>query len=68
MCLDATWLKLVYAQFAGEEPNVTVPGIAYMLQGSSDASNTDPMATEPVIHIPAPDLAVYDALRTGAAA
>ena len=33
--------------FAGEEPNTTVPGIAYMLQGSTDASNTDPFATEP---------------------
>jgi hypothetical protein len=27
-----------------------------------------PILTVPVIHIPAPDLAVYDALRTGAAA
>jgi hypothetical protein len=47
MCLDATWLAWLYAMFTGEEPNVTVPGIAYMLQGSSDASNTDPFATEP---------------------
>ena len=36
-----------YAFFAGEEPNVTVVGLAYMLQGGSDPSNTDPAATEP---------------------
>jgi hypothetical protein len=46
-CYDATWLEWLYAFFAGEEPKVTVPGIAYMLQGGSDASNTDPFATEP---------------------
>jgi hypothetical protein len=46
-CYDATWLEWLYAFVAGEEPKVTVPGIAYMLQGSSDASNTDPFATEP---------------------
>ena len=32
---------------AGEEPNTQVVGLAYMLQGGSDASNTDPFATEP---------------------
>jgi hypothetical protein len=46
-CLDQTWLDWLYAYFAGEEPNVTVPGLAYMLQGGSDPSNTDPLATEP---------------------
>ena len=46
-CNDQTWLDWTYAFFAGEEPNVTVPGLAYMLQGGSDASNTDPFATEP---------------------
>lgn len=46
-CLDQTWMDWTYAFLAGEEPNVTVPGIAYMLQGGSDASNTDPFATEP---------------------
>lgn len=47
MCLDENWLKLIYAQFAGEDPNLTAPGIGYMLRGGADASNTDPMATEP---------------------
>ena len=46
-CLDQTWLDWLYAFFAGEEPNVTVAGLAYMLQGGSDPSNTDPLATEP---------------------
>ena len=46
-CYDATWLEWTYAFVAGEEPKVTVPGFAYMLQGGSDASNTDPLATEP---------------------
>lgn len=47
MCADQTWLDWSYAFVAGEEPNTTVPGFAYMLQGGSDASNTDPFATEP---------------------
>jgi hypothetical protein len=47
ICLDQTWLDWVYAFVAGEEPNTTVPGLAYMLQGGSEASNTDPFATEP---------------------
>jgi hypothetical protein len=47
MCADQTWLDWNYAFVAGEEPNTTVPGFAYMLQGGSDASNTDPFATEP---------------------
>ena len=46
-CLDPTWLDWVYAFAAGEAPSVTVPGLAYMLQGSSDPSVTDPLATEP---------------------
>ena len=46
-CNDATWMDWTYALFAGEEPNTTVPGLAYMLQGESAASNTDPFATEP---------------------
>ena len=46
-CYDQTWLDWVYAFLAGEEPNIAVPGLAYKLQGSSDASNTNPFATEP---------------------
>jgi hypothetical protein len=46
-CYDQTWLDWSYAFVAGEEPTTTVAGLAYMLQGGSDASNTDPFATEP---------------------
>lgn len=46
-CFDQSWLDWVYAFMAGEEPKVTTPGLAYMLQGGSDASNTDPFATGP---------------------
>ncbi len=46
-CNDQAWMDWTYALFAGEEPNIKTPGLAYMLQGGSDASNTDPFATEP---------------------
>ncbi len=46
-CYDETWLDWSYAFVNGEEPNTTVLGLSYMLQGGSDASNTDPFATEP---------------------
>ena len=46
-CFDQAWLDWAYAFSAGEAPNPTGPGLAYMLQGGSDASNTDPFATEP---------------------
>lgn len=46
-CMDQTWLDWTYAFYAGEEPQVTMPGLEYMLQGGSDPSNTDPLATEP---------------------
>jgi hypothetical protein len=46
-CYDQSFLDWIHALFAGEDPNITVPGLAYMLQGGSDASNTDPLAAEP---------------------
>lgn len=46
-CNDQAWMDWTYALFAGEQPNIKTPGLAYMLQGGSDASNTDPAATEP---------------------
>jgi hypothetical protein len=46
-CYDQTWLDWSYAFVAGQEPKTTVLGLSYMLQGGSDASNTDPFATEP---------------------
>ena len=46
-CMDQTWLDWNYAFYAGEAPKITSPGLEYMLQGGSDPSNTDPLATEP---------------------
>lgn len=47
ICHDQAWLDWSYAFVANEEPEIAVPGLAYMLQGGSEASNTDPFATEP---------------------
>jgi hypothetical protein len=47
MCLDKTWMGWLQALIAGEEPNTQVVGLAYMLSGGSDASNTDPYASGP---------------------
>ena len=38
----------VEGALAGEEPDVPRLGVAYMLAGGSDPSNTDPMAMEPL--------------------
>jgi hypothetical protein len=47
VCADQAWLDWTYAFIAGKAPETKTPGLAYMLQGGSDASNTDPSATEP---------------------
>ena len=47
MCLDKMWLVLLQALMSKTEPKITAPGISYMLQGSSTASNTDPFAPPP---------------------
>jgi hypothetical protein len=46
-CFDETWMQWNDAFMGGTKPNITAPGIAYMLQGGSDASNTDPLAMKP---------------------
>lgn len=46
-CYDQAWLDWSYAFVANEAPETANVGFAYMLQGGSDASNTDPFATEP---------------------
>jgi hypothetical protein len=46
-CLDEMWMKWNDAFVAGTKPEITAPGVAYMLAGGSDASNTDPLAMEP---------------------
>ncbi|HEU5430557.1 MAG TPA: hypothetical protein VFU81_02785, partial [Thermomicrobiales bacterium] len=47
MCIDQTWKVWLDALMAHKSPTITQPGVAYMLQGGSDASNTDPLATTP---------------------
>lgn len=46
-CNDPVWTAWTEAFLAGEEPNVTQPGVAFMLQGGDDTSNTDPFAPVP---------------------
>jgi hypothetical protein len=47
MCVDATWASWVQAWMGHTDPQVDRVGLAYMLSGGSDASNTDPFATQP---------------------
>lgn len=47
MCLDKQWMKWMNAYMSKTSPAIDGVGIAYMLQGGSDASNTDPFATAP---------------------
>jgi hypothetical protein len=47
MCLDASGLKWAAAWQGKTKPQLDGLGFAYMLQGGSDASNTDPYAKGP---------------------
>jgi hypothetical protein len=47
MCLDEEWLGWATAWVGHTKPDVKKLGMAYMLAGGKDASNTDPFATEP---------------------
>lgn len=47
MCVDATWAAWLEALENHAAPHVERLGVAYMLLGGSDASLTDPFATEP---------------------
>jgi hypothetical protein len=47
MCFDKMWMQWFNAINTATDPNIKEPGIAYMLQGGSDASNTDPFAMKP---------------------
>ena len=47
MCNDGVWKAWMDAFLAGEEPEVTRPGLSYMLQGGDDTSNVDPFAPVP---------------------
>ncbi len=47
MCLDKVWQAWAEAWIAKNPFSTQVPGIAYMLQGAADASNTDPFKAAP---------------------
>ena len=47
LCYDPSFVKWNDALIAGTAPDITEVGLAYVLQGGSDPSNTDPMAAEP---------------------
>jgi hypothetical protein len=47
MCIDQTWKVWLDALMTHKTPTITQTGIAYMLQGGADASNTDPYASKP---------------------
>ena len=47
ICADKMWQQWFEAWMAKKPPMIKQVGIAYMLMGSSDASNTDPFAKKP---------------------
>jgi len=47
ICADKAWGQWFEAWMAKKPPMIKQVGIAYMLMGSSDASNTDPFAMKP---------------------
>ena len=47
MCLDANALQWAAAWQGKTKPQLAGTGLGYMLQGGSDASNTDPFSTAP---------------------
>ena len=47
MCLDKNSMEWAQAWMGKKEPKLSGPGVGYMLQGGSSASNTDPYAKKP---------------------
>lgn len=47
MCMDANALKWAQAWMGKKDPPANTVGVMYMLEGGTDASNTDPYATGP---------------------
>jgi hypothetical protein len=47
MCMDANAAKWAAAWIGHKPPPVGAVGVMYMLEGGTDASNTDPYATKP---------------------
>lgn len=75
-CVNEPWLNFLKAYVAKEEPSYEQVGIAYMLQGDTPVSNTDPYATEKTtdedwvedlgahLMVLVPDIASYSSLST----
>ena len=47
MCMDANAAKWAQAWMGKKDPPANTVGVMYMLEGGTDASNTDPYATQP---------------------
>jgi hypothetical protein len=47
MCMDANGLKWAQAWMTHKDPPAGAVGLMYMLEGGSDASNTDPWGKKP---------------------
>lgn len=47
MCMDKNATEWAMAWMAHKTPPAEKPGVMYMLEGGTDASNTDPYATKP---------------------
>ncbi len=47
MCMDKTWMIWAAAWMGHKPVQITEIGLGYMLQGGSDASNTDPFKMKP---------------------
>jgi hypothetical protein len=47
MCMDGNAAKWAQAMLAHKTPPDGTPGVMYMLEGGTDASNTDPYAKQP---------------------
>jgi hypothetical protein len=46
-CITEAWMDFLHAYVNNTEPTYTEIGFAYMLQGDTPVSNSDPYATEP---------------------
>ena len=47
MCMDGNAMQWAMAWMGHKPPPTETPGVMYMLEGGTDASNTDPYATKP---------------------
>lgn len=75
-CVNGPWLEFLDALVSEERPSYEQVGIAYMLRGDTDVSNTDPYATQKTsdadwvsglgahLMILVPDRASYSSLST----